>query len=668
MNTFEHFARFVRFVLLVVAATLLPQSLRAQSVLSVSPTAVSVQVNAGANAPAQTVRISNAGNRSLKWSVVQTSSGWLSVSPTTGVNNGTLTLTFRTSGLPAGQHQTSFRVESTTGSSIGVSVQATIVASALPPPPSQLTVICPANMSAVSSSGSPVAVTYAANTSGGLAPVTVTGSPASGSGFAVGTTPVVVSARSADGQTASCGFSVTVTYTAPPPPPTGDWTFCAPEGGFCSFAGTQQVRYGANGAYSYRTLSNGTSCTNGVFGDPIFGTAKECHFGAASTEPPPPPPPSPTGVGPQSTITCPAGAVDIWPGASIQNVVNSYAGNTTFCLRAGTHSLSSAIRPKTGNTFVGEYGAVLDGTGWSTTDATQAAFRAHNEDIDYVTIRNLVIRDMPQRGIHTFYWMSDHWTIENNEVTGNKWGVVFSPDFIVRNNYIHHNVGNASSSNPGERGGGYMGARAQNTILENNEIAYNGPEQKIGESANVTFRNNFVHHNMGDGIWYDGNCTDALVEGNRVEDNGRNGIFYEIGRGAIIRNNTVRRSGGGAVFISTSQGAQISNNTLENNFGSILYFLNCTAASQGYDLANNSSSNNTITVGTQSGAWGNGLSYTTDCTSTKLAAYLNGSKNLTFSNNAYDVPSTTSRYWLWNGLKSWSEWQGLGQDTTGTSR
>ena len=185
----------------------------------------------------------------------------------------------------------------------------------------------------------------------------------------------------------------------------------------------------------------------------------------------------------------------------------------------------------------------------------------------------------------------------------------------------------------------------------------------------MRFRNNFVHHNTGDGIWYDGNCTDALVEGNRVEDNARNGIFYEIGRGAIIRNNTVRRSGGGAVFISTSQGAQVYSNTLENNVGSILYFLNCTAATQGYDLANNSSSNNTITVGTQSGAWGNGLSYTSNCTSTQLAAYLNGSKNLTFSNNTYDVPSpTTGRYWLWNGLKYWHEWQGLGQDQSGAVR
>ena len=88
----------------------------------------------------------------------------------------------------------------------------------------------------------------------------------------------------------------------------------------------------------------------------------------------------------------------------------------------------------------------------------------------------------------------------------------------------------------------------------------------MGESANVTFRNNFVHHNVGDGIWYDSDNTGALIEGNRVEDNGRNGIFYEISSDGIIRNNTVRRSGETGVFISTSKNVQMYNNTLEAQF------------------------------------------------------------------------------------------------------
>ena len=43
---------------------------------------------------------------------------------------------------------------------------------------------------------------------------------------------------------------------------TDGWTVCADEGGFCAFAGAKEVRYGANDIYTYKTLSDGTACTN----------------------------------------------------------------------------------------------------------------------------------------------------------------------------------------------------------------------------------------------------------------------------------------------------------------------------------------------------------------------------------------------------------------------
>ena len=188
-----------------------------------------------------------------------------------------------------------------------------------------------------------------------------------------------------------------------------------------------------------------------------------------------------------------------------------------------------------------------------------------------------------------------------NEIAYAKIGIEFSPNFTIRNNYIHHNVGNASSSNPGERGGGYQGFRSDNTTFESNEIAYNGPEQKVGLSANVTFRNNFVHHNLRDGIWYDTNSNaGALIEGNRVEDNGRNGIFFKASIGATIRSNIIRRHPGEGVLIPMSQNAQIYNNTLEGNFSSIQYFLNCDSLALGEDVKNNAAYDNTVVVGTQS--------------------------------------------------------------------
>src|SRR5262245_23650466 len=64
---------------------------------------------------------------------------------------------------------------------------------------------------------------------------------------------------------------------------TSDWTFCANEGGTCQFSGTQEVRYGANGSYFSKTLTDGTSCTNAVFGDPLFGTTKQCSYRAPTS-------------------------------------------------------------------------------------------------------------------------------------------------------------------------------------------------------------------------------------------------------------------------------------------------------------------------------------------------------------------------------------------------
>ena len=62
------------------------------------------------------------------------------------------------------------------------------------------------------------------------------------------------------------------------PTPTPTWTFCADEHQYCAFSGTKQVQYGANGTYIVKTLTNGTWCTNSVFGDPLYGTFKRCDI------------------------------------------------------------------------------------------------------------------------------------------------------------------------------------------------------------------------------------------------------------------------------------------------------------------------------------------------------------------------------------------------------
>ena len=54
------------------------------------------------------------------------------------------------------------------------------------------------------------------------------------------------------------------------------WVRCADEGQRCAFAGLKMVRYGAAGQFRLGTFTDGVSCTNAVFGNPIAGTPKAC--------------------------------------------------------------------------------------------------------------------------------------------------------------------------------------------------------------------------------------------------------------------------------------------------------------------------------------------------------------------------------------------------------
>jgi galactose oxidase len=77
--------------------------------------------------------------------------------------------------------------------------------------------------------------------------------------------------------------------TAPAAAQTGSattWTSCASEDQTCSFSGTRQVRYGANGTYAYQTATGSIACTNAVFGDPAYGVNKSCDYADSATPPP----------------------------------------------------------------------------------------------------------------------------------------------------------------------------------------------------------------------------------------------------------------------------------------------------------------------------------------------------------------------------------------------
>ena len=77
------------------------------------------------------------------------------------------------------------------------------------------------------------------------------------------------------------GSGPVTSYTGALP---GDFSSsCANEGGTCSFTGILQVAYGAGTSWNFMSAKDGTACTNGVFGDPLVGTAKKCYTRADPT-------------------------------------------------------------------------------------------------------------------------------------------------------------------------------------------------------------------------------------------------------------------------------------------------------------------------------------------------------------------------------------------------
>jgi parallel beta-helix repeat protein len=367
------------------------------------------------------------------------------------------------------------------------------------------------------------------------------------------------------------------------------------------------------------------------------------------------------GRGPQETITCPEGSVNISASQSITAATNERPAGTSFCIQAGVHLIATPIVPKTGNTYTGEYGAVLDGSTWASgVDQTASAFRAQNQDVDDVTIRNLLIQEMPWGAVMASREFSNNWIVDHNDIYNNSVGVGVGNAFVVTNNLIHHNILDPTNPDPALRGGGYGGFQSSGSLWVNNDISFNGPEQKMVGTTNTTFRGNDVHDNNADGIWFDADNTGVVIEGNHVYDNGRIGIDHEVSGGAIIRNNVIERNPTG-LFISTSKDVEAYGNTFRDNYDhQVELFLDTSAVGGGaisWDLTNNYIHDNVMI----------GSALTT--LPTPIEFYDPAQKGNRFVNNTYDVPDRSGRYWAYGGDdRTFAEWQAVGQDITGSAR
>lgn len=248
--------------------------------------------------------------------------------------------------------------------------------------------------------------------------------------------------------------------------------------------------------------------------------------------------------------SAPAGAVVVDPAVDLDvaNKTNANPPGTTFWLAPGAHTLGPGefgqVIPKDGNIYLGAPGAVLDGRGKNLYAFTQ---RARN-----VTIRHLMVQGFISSRDEGVVNASsgDDWIIEHNTIQNNKGaGMMIGARQQIRGNCIRDNGQYGINGYKG--GDGVIGLVVEsNEIVGNNTDDWEAQAPGCGCTGGAKFwavngadiRNNWVHGNHGPGLWADTNNNDFLIEGNLIEGNDGEAIFYEISYNLTIRNNTIRNN------------------------------------------------------------------------------------------------------------------------------
>jgi hypothetical protein len=306
-------------------------------------------------------------------------------------------------------------------------------------------------------------------------------------------------------------------------------------------------------------------------------------------------------------------------------------------------------------------------------EATVAGF-AIRSSVDGVTIRGATIEKFAYTGINT---SADRWRVEDSDIRYIHFqaiGIYGGTGHVIENTHVHDN--------------GVIGMTAvgvdhftvQGSEFDRNNYLHAGPRAggyhegsvKILRSHDVVFRDNWSHDNVGDGLWFDTDNYNILIENNVLENNSRNGLHYETSFDATVRYNTIRGNGtdwyslGAGILNNTSKNVEYYRNTIEGNRIRpivILWVDRGRSATMGErQSANLSFLDNVIVFDDNPQSW--------------VGVYADQdprvfTSNIRFQANTYYAPRdgqrAGERYWRWDGIDlTWAEWQAYGFDTTGS--
>ena len=138
-----------------------------------------------------------------------------------------------------------------------------------------------------------------------------------------------------------------------------------------------------------------------------------------------------------------------------------------------------------------------------------------------------------------------------------------------------------------------IAGNGNNTLVASNEIAFGhylntfntnfeAGGTKFAYTDGLVLRNNYVHDNDGVGLHMDENNINTIIEGNRIDRNGSEGIAIEISYKTTIFNNTVTNNGwtdprkrysylwNAGIGIHASPNVEVYGNTVSGNYAGIV--------------------------------------------------------------------------------------------------
>jgi len=278
--------------------------------------------------------------------------------------------------------------------------------------------------------------------------------------------------------------------------------------------------------------------------------------------------------------------ISIAPGESIQPVIDAHPGGTAFLIKAGVHRLQT-VRPKVGNAFIGEPGAVLSGarvltafqragpywftTGQRQTGSTTAFGKPPQCDAAHPRCdhpEDLFVDNRPLRHVGAF-----------ESLTSGSWYFDYVADRIYVADDPRGHLVETSVVSHAIFATGVTGVTIRGLVIE--KYANPGQMGAVHADGAVSWRieGNEIRLNHGAGITLTVS-TSCQLTANRIHDNGQLGIGAWNSERLLVDRNEISRNnfagfdtsweGGGTKF-SWSRELIVRSNFVHHNWGKGLW-------------------------------------------------------------------------------------------------